>query len=121
VQSAKILVVDDEPAAVEILTRYLEAVGHRVAGAGSAEAALGAARGGGYDFILLDQILPGLTGMQALAELKKLTSAPIYVMSGNNDDDTRQDALLLGAAGFFGKPLDLAAIVAAIAALPPAA
>ncbi len=120
-RDARILVVDDEPAAVEILLRFLEAKGHRVDGAGSAEDAAEALRGGAYDCVLLDVILPGRTGLQALAELRTLTRAPIHVMSGQNDDDTRKDALLLGASGFFGKPLDLAAIVAAIAALPPAA
>ena len=121
VRGARILVVDDEPAAVEILTRYFEASGHRVAGAGSAEAAIEALRGGAYDFVLLDVVLPGLTGLQALAQLRTLTPAPIHVMSGTNDEEMRTDARLLGASGFFGKPLDLAAILAAIAELPPAA
>lgn len=121
VRAARILVVDDEPAAVEILTRYMEANGHRVDGAGSAEAAIEALRGGAYDLVLLDVVLPGRTGMQALAELRTLTAAPIHIMSGLNDEETRKDAMLLGASGFFGKPLDLAAILAAVAALPPAA
>jgi DNA-binding response OmpR family regulator len=113
--------VDDEPAAVEILLRFLEAKGHCVEGAGSAEAAVDALRRGTYDFVLLDVVLPGRTGMQALAELKTLTRAPIHVMSGLNDEETRTDILLLGASGFFGKPLDMLAILAAIDALPPAA
>ena len=120
VRGARILVVDDEPTAVEILSRYLEASGHHVGGAGSAEDAAEALRRESYDFVLLDVVLSGRTGMQALAELKTLTRAPIHMMSGLNDEDTRQDALLLGAAGFFGKPLDLAAIIAAVAALPSA-
>jgi DNA-binding response OmpR family regulator len=99
----------------------MEASGHRADGAGSAEAAADALRRGTYDFVLLDVVLPGRTGLQALAELRTLTPAPIHVMSGMNDDEMRKDALLLGATGFFGKPLDLAAILAAIAALPPAA
>ena len=110
--------VDDEPAAVEILTRFLEANGHRVQGAGSAEAALEALQGGTFDLVLLDLVLPGLTGLQALAEMKKLTRVPIHLMSGLNDPETRKDALLLGASGFFGKPLELAAVLAAVDALP---
>ena len=117
-RGARILVVDDEPPAVEILSRYLGAKGHRVAGAGSAESAVDALRRGAYDLVLLDVVLPGRTGLQALAELRALTRAPIHMMSGQNDGDTRTDALLLGASGFFGKPLDLAAILAAIDALP---
>jgi two-component system phosphate regulon response regulator OmpR len=121
VRDARILVVDDEPTSVEIFSRYMGTKGHRVVGAGSAEEAMDALRGGAFDLILLDIVLPGITGLQALAQLRRLTAAPIHIMSGQNDDDTRQDALLLGASGFFGKPLDLSAIVAAIEALPPAA
>lgn len=110
--------VDDEPAAVEMLARFLENNGHRAVGAGSAEAALESLKKGTYDFVLLDLILPGLTGLQALAELKKNTTAPIHVMSGLNDSETKADALLLGAAGFFGKPLDLGAVLSAVNQLP---
>jgi DNA-binding response OmpR family regulator len=116
---ARILVVDDESVAIDILTHFLEAKGHRVDGAGSAEEAVDILRRNSYDFVLLDNVLPGRTGLQALAELKTLTRAPIHMMSGMNDGDMRQDALLLGANGFFGKPLDLPAILAAIEALPP--
>lgn len=118
--SARILVVDDEPASVEILKRYLGAKGHTVAGAGSAEEAVQVLARETFDFVLLDVVLPGKTGLQALAELKRLTKAPIHVMSGQSDDESRKDALVLGADGFFGKPLDLAAILAAVDA-PPAA
>ena len=110
--------VDDEPAAVEMLARFLENAGHRVEGAGSAEAAVAALKHGSFDLVLLDLILPGQTGLQALAELQKLTRAPIHVMTGLNDAETRKDVLLLGASGFLGKPLDLAEVQAAVAALP---
>jgi two-component system response regulator PfeR len=99
----------------------METNGHGVDGAGSAEDAVLALRRGTYDLVLLDVVLPGRTGLQALAELRTLTRAPIHIMSGMNDEEMRKDAQLLGAAGFFGKPLNLAAIIAAIDALPPAA
>jgi DNA-binding response OmpR family regulator len=120
-RGARILVVDDEPSAIEILSRFLETKGHRVTGAGSAEAAADALRRESFDLVLTDVVLPGKTGLQALAELRSLTRAPIHVMSGLNDDEMRKDAELLGADGFFGKPLDLDAVVAALDALPPAA
>lgn len=115
-RAASVLVVDDEKPSVEIIARYLGAKGHRVAGAGSAEEAARLLRGGAFDFVLLDVVLPGRTGLQALAELRGLTRAPIHVMSG--DDAARQDALLLGARGFLAKPLDLAELAAEIEALP---
>ncbi|MFI5362946.1 MAG: response regulator [Elusimicrobiota bacterium] len=120
-RGARILIVDDEPAAVEILLRFLSLKGHRPAGAGSAEEAVDVLRRAACDFVLLDIVLPGRTGLQALAELRTLTKAPIHMMSGQNDAEMRKDAMLLGASGFFGKPLDLEAILAAVDALPPAA
>ena len=117
-REASILVVDDESMSVEVISRFLGMKGHRVVGAGSAEEASRRLRDGAFDFVLLDIVLPGITGLQALAEFRKLTRAPIHVMSGDNDEEARRDALLLGAAGFFGKPLDLAEVAAAIAALP---
>lgn len=120
-RSARILVVDDEAVNIEIIARMLEPHGHAVTGAGSAEEALEVLRGSTFDLIILDLVLPGKTGMQALSEMKTLTDAPIHLMSGQTDPDTRRDALLLGAAAFQPKPLDLKALLAAVAALPPRA
>lgn len=116
-RGARVLIVDDERSTVDILSRYLGLKGHRARGAGSAEEAVAALRGEAFDLVLLDVVLPGRTGLQALAEMRTLTAAPIHVMSGQTDDDSRRDALLLGAAGFLGKPLDLAEVAAAIDSL----
>lgn len=117
-RGASILVVDDEAPSVEIIRRYLEAKGHRVTGAGSAEEGADKLRAGRFDFVLMDIVLPGRTGLQALAEFRSLTAAPIHIMSGDGDDEARADARLLGAGGFFAKPLDLAEVAAVVAALP---
>jgi two-component system OmpR family response regulator len=117
-KAARVLVVDDERPLVEVLTRFLEQKGQRVTGVGSAEAAEAALSAGAYDLVLLDNVLPGATGMQALGRLRVLTKAPIYVMSGYTDDDVRKDALLLGATGFLPKPLETADLLALLEALP---
>ncbi len=113
--------MDDDLDSSELVARVLDSRGHRTTRAGSAEEAEDALKRGGFDFVLLDVILPGRTGLQALAALTKLTRAPIHMMSGQSTDDVLPDATLLGAAGFFQKPLDLDAVLAAITALPPAA
>lgn len=110
--------VDDEPLNVEVLLRSLASKGHQGVGAGSAEATASSLEAGAFDLVLLHHVLPGATGMQSLGRLRALTKAPIYVMSGYSDDDTRQDALLLGATGFMAKPLDAAALLAVLEALP---
>lgn len=114
---ARILVVDDERPTIEIVTRALAARGHAVSGSPSAEEALSALKAGTFDLVLLDLVLPGMTGLQALAPMKPLTKAPIYIMTGQTDDDTKADALMLGATGFLPKPLDLKGLQALVAAL----
>lgn len=112
------LVVDDEPSIVEVVVRFLEQQGHHGKGAESAEEAESALTSGAYDLVLLDHVLPGITGMQALGKLRALTKGPIYIMSGYTGDDTRTDVLLLGATGFLPKPLAMAELMAVITALP---
>lgn len=117
-RTARLLIVEDDRASAEVLLRLLGEAGHPGHAVETAEDAAAALEKNRYDLILLDHVLPGATGMQALGRLRSLSSAPIYLMSGYSDEDTRRDALLLGAAGFLGKPLDFAALAAVIAALP---
>ena len=112
------LLVDDEPTNIEVLARSLELKGHRGTGAGSADAAAMALASASFDLVMLDHVLPGATGMQSLGRLRALTKAPIFIMSGYTDDDTRKDAMLLGASGFLPKPIDLAAIFEVLESIP---
>lgn len=117
-KTARVLLVDDEIPILEILERALAQRGHTVTGVDSAEAAKTALSAASFDLILLDHVLPGVTGMQILGKLRTLTKAPIYIMSGYTGDDTRKDVMLLGAAGFLPKPIDLSELFALIDALP---
>lgn len=119
VTGARVLVVEDDRDSAELLARYLTARGAAVTRAGSAEEAERLLAAGAFDLVLLDAILPGKTGLQALGALTKLTRAPIWLMSGQSAEDVEPDARLLGAAGFLRKPLELEAVAALAAALPP--
>lgn len=115
------LLIEDDKDGGEVVARFLDYKGHTVVIARSAEEAAERLRAGAFDFVLLDVVLPGATGLQALTSLLKLTKAPIHMMSGQHPDDVKPDAELLGAKGFFQKPLDLDQVAAALDALPPAA
>ncbi len=108
---------DDEPS-LEILKRLLAKRGHVATTATSVDAARVLLRSGEFDAVLLDHVLPGVTGSQALREFRTLTKAPLYIMSGYNDPDFQKDALLLGAAGFLSKPLDFDLVTSILEALP---
>jgi CheY-like chemotaxis protein len=105
--NARILVVDDQPSIISIFVRYFEPKGCSVRGAVTAEEALAAAERERFDVIFLDNVLPGMSGLQAIGELNRRSDAPIFLITGHLDDHIMKDALLLGARGVYSKPLDL--------------
>ena len=99
-----VLLVEDDPAQLADAWGILEAMGCRITAAESAEAALRQVERTRFDVILTDNILPGMTGFQALPRLRA-SGAPVIVMSIQHGPDTEKDARLLGAAAFIKKPL----------------
>ena len=105
----KVLVVDDEPAIVELLYRFLSRRGCVVSTAGSGEKALAALRAAPHDVTLLDLMMPGINGLQILRSIRDegLEAGRIWAMSGYASNDDARQALRLGASDFINKPLDL--------------
>ena len=99
-----VLLVEDDPAQLADAWGILEALGCRITAAVSAETALDHVERTRFDLILTDNILPGMTGFQALPRLCA-SGAPVIVMSSQYGPDTEKDALLLGASAFIKKPL----------------
>jgi DNA-binding NarL/FixJ family response regulator len=74
-----------------------------------------AAAAAGYDLILADLVMPGVTGTQGIARLHALAPAtPLMVITGTHDDRALLDLLALGVAGFIGKNESTAVILAAL-------
>lgn len=111
----KILVVDDERSVREVLTRRLAQTGYAAHGAGSAEEALAWLDTETTDAILLDNVLPGMSGLKALSVLALKTPAPVILMTGHFDEDFRTDAMLLGAFSVLAKPLEDSELMACLA------
>lgn len=101
---AHILLIEDDPAQLADAWDILEALGYRITAAECAEAALCCAEQTRFDLILTDNILPRMTGFQALPRLRA-SGFPVIVMSSQYGPDTEKDARLLGAAAFIKKPL----------------
>lgn len=117
-KSARVLIVEDEEVPRFMLQRYLEGKGHVVAAVRSAEDAIPRLELGEFDLVLLDLLLPGLSGFEALAYFRRSCRAPIHIMSGQTDEVSRGDAAALGAAGFVPKPVDFPEVCALLDALP---
>ena len=110
-----ILVVDDEAAQRELLGGFLESRGFTVAVAASAEDALEIIRRDPPDMVLLDVRLPGMSGIEALAEIRKLAERlPVLLITAYADLRQAVSAMKGGADDYLTKPLDLDELEAAI-------
>lgn len=119
-----LLVVDDEPGVRRAARRMLEAVGYRVeeAGTGAEGVALLRARGAEVTAELLDLTMPGLSGRQALDELRALRpELPVVLCSGYDADEEIQALSATGCTRFVGKPYRIAELAAALDAVVAAA
>jgi DNA-binding response OmpR family regulator len=108
-RGGRLLVIDDNPGNREILARRLRAQGFEAELAEDGRAGLEAARDGSFDLILLDIIMPGLSGYEVLRELKqdpRLRHLPVIVLSALDEVDSVVQCLLLGADDYLAKPFN---------------
>ncbi len=110
-----VLVVDDEADQRRLLGGFIESLGFRVEEAASAEAALDMIRGRLPDMVLLDVRLPGMSGIEALAEIRRMTDKlPVLLITAFGDLRQAVAAMKGGADDYLAKPVDLDELEAAI-------
>ena len=104
----RILVVDDEPDVVTILTRYFSDAGFLVDAASHGGDALIAVSQYRPDVVLLDVLMEGLNGVQVLERIRALDPAiRVIMISGSGDSTLRPQAMAMGAFAYVPKPLSL--------------
>ena len=105
--SKTVLVVDDDPTQRRLIQAVLDREGYAVVHAESGgEAVDRMTGGGGADLILLDLVMPRMTGMECLAELRAAgVTTPVIVLTANAGVDTVVKAMQAGAQDFFVKPV----------------
>jgi DNA-binding response OmpR family regulator len=101
-----ILVVDDEKRIVEIIRAYLEKDGFRVSTAGDGKQALSLARSEKPDLIVLDLMLPEVSGWDVCRTLRKDSDVPIIMLTAREDVTDKIVGLELGADDYVTKPFD---------------
>lgn len=104
---AKILIIDDETAIRRILREILEHEKYQVDDAASAIEALPLVKENEYDAILCDIKMPQMDGIEFLEEAKKISDAPVIMISGHGTIDTAVEAIKKGAFDYISKPPDL--------------
>lgn len=111
-----ILVVDDDAAQRSLLGDFVRSLGFSTADAASGEAALELIRRHPPDMVLLDVRLPGINGIETLAEIRKMAGPglPVVLITAHGDLRQAVDAMKGGADDYLLKPLDLDELEAAI-------
>lgn len=115
-----VLVVDDQPDNVHLLTDLLEHHGYRVAPAHSGAAALGAIADRQPDIVLMDVVMPGLSGLDVCRKLRadeRYSTLPIILVTSKDPDTERIRGLEAGADDFLAKPVNGAELVARVRSL----
>jgi two-component system KDP operon response regulator KdpE len=113
-QGASILVVDDEREILRALQRSLTAHGYKVFTAGSGEEAIEAFARHRPDLLLLDLLLPGISGLEVVRRVRATSSVPIIVLSVKEAEHDKVEALDLGADDYVPKPFGMNEVLARI-------
>lgn len=111
---SKILVIEDNPDIHALLKESLEKDGYQVASAYSGTEADLLLKDQAFDLILLDLMLPGLTGEELLLKIREKSQVPIIVMSAKDAIDSKVEVLKSGADDYMVKPFDLKEVLARI-------
>ncbi len=103
--SMRLLIAEDEKNLGLVLQKELSRLGHQVTLVSDGEAALRSAREQEFDVALLDIMMPGLGGIEALRELRQMEQPPeVLMMTGHATVETALQAMKLGAYDYLTKP-----------------
>ena len=114
---ARILVVDDEKVLVKGIKFNLENEGYQVETGSDGEEAVELARGGGFDLILLDLMMPKIDGLQACMRIREFSNVPIIMLTAKGEDTDKILGFEYGADDYITKPFNLLELKARIRAL----
>ena len=113
----RVLVVEDEPDLLRALCQALREEGYAVDPADNGRSALIKALSWDYDLVVLDLMIPDLSGLEVLKELRKQKKTPVLVLTAKDTIDDRVTGLDSGADDYLVKPFQLAELKARMRAL----
>ena len=118
--SIRILVVEDDPAIVELITYNLEGEGFEVIVAETGEEAQLLINEENFDLVLLDWMLPGVSGIELCRRLRQrqeTSGVPIIMLTARGEEGDRVRGLATGADDYIVKPFSVAELVARVKAM----
>lgn len=115
--TAKILLIDDEPSIHKIVTAYLKAEGYEYLSAMDGLDGLSAARTFKPDIIILDVMLPGMDGIEVLANLRRESTVYVIMLTARSEETDKIIGLSVGADDYLTKPFSPRELIARIKAV----
>jgi two-component system alkaline phosphatase synthesis response regulator PhoP len=114
--TAKILLIDDEPSIHKVVSAYLKAEGYEFQSAMDGPTGLAAARSFKPDIIILDVMLPGMDGIELLANLRRETNVYVIMLTARAEETDKIVGLSVGADDYMTKPFSPRELIARIKA-----
>ena len=114
---SKVLIVEDEPAVRDALEYSLRGEGFDVDAASDGEAGLRAAQAGEYDVVILDLMLPRMSGTEVCRRLRSESAVPIIMLTAKGAELDRVLGLEIGADDYVTKPFSMAELIGRIRAI----
>ena len=116
-QGKTILVVDDEPNIVEVLTMNLELEGYQVSCASNGYEALQRLTEDLPDLIILDVMMPEMDGFETLKEIREISTVPVIMLTVKGEETDKVKGLNLGADDYITKPFSPRELVSRLKAV----
>lgn len=112
-----ILLIDDDRELCELLGEYLESEGFTVESIHDGVTGVERAKSGEWDAIILDVMMPGMSGFDVLKQIKPAVNAPVLMLTARGEDTDTVVGLELGADEYVAKPCSPRVLVARLRAL----
>ncbi len=116
-KNTRILVAEDEPQALRLVTRSLEVGGFEVIGAKDGQQALEAVETGEPDLLLLDILLPGFNGFEVCERVRAFSGVPIIMLTARSQVQDKARAFDAGADDYITKPFSIVELLARVHAV----
>ncbi|WP_280771454.1 response regulator transcription factor [Salipaludibacillus daqingensis] len=102
--SIHVMVMEDEPMMIDVLTAYLEKEGYEVSSSKNGKEGLDLFWEKQPDFLILDLMLPDLTGEEICTRIRQKSEVPILILSAKSTEEERIQGMMLGADDYVTKP-----------------
>jgi len=117
VKQFRVLIVDDEPRIIKFLNLKLKASGYEVLTASNGAQAISQVRAQEPDLLVLDVVMPGMDGFEALKQIRTFSAVPVIILSARETNVDKIKGLDMGADDYLAKPFNPDELVARIEAV----